>query len=138
MKTLKLCLLLCLLSISNITMAKVVVIVNVTNTATLSDNDLSSLFLGKSKSFPNNNKAQAINLNYGNETRKAFEKSILKKNSSQVKAYWSKLLFSGKGKPLKELSSDAEVIAFVADNPNAIAYIDASNINSSVKVVKEF
>lgn len=138
MKTLKLCLLLCLLSISNITMAKVVVIVNVTNTATLSDNDLSSLFLGKSKSFPNNNKAQAINLNYGNETRKAFEKSILKKTSSQVKAYWSKLLFSGKGKPLKELSSDAEVIAFVADNPNAIAYIDASNINSSVKVVKEF
>jgi ABC-type phosphate transport system substrate-binding protein len=119
-------------------MAKVVVIVNVTNTATLSDNDLSSLFLGKSKSFPNNNKAQAINLNYGNETRKAFEKSILKKTSSQVKAYWSKLLFSGKGKPLKELSSDAEVIAFVADNPNAIAYIDASNINSSVKVVKEF
>lgn len=138
MKRLKLCLLLCLLSISNITMAKVVVIVNVTNTATLSDNDLSSLFLGKSKSFPNNNKAQAINLNYGNETRKAFEKSILKKTSSQVKAYWSKLLFSGKGKPLKELSSDAEVIAFVADNPNAIAYIDASNINSSVKVVKEF
>lgn len=138
MKKLKLCLLLCLLSISNITMAKVVVIVNVTNTATLSDNDLSSLFLGKSKSFPNNNKAQAINLNYGNETRKAFEKSILKKTSSQVKAYWSKLLFSGKGKPLKELSSDAEVIAFVADNPNAIAYIDASNINSSVKVVKEF
>lgn len=138
MKKLKLCLLLCLLSISNITMAKVVVIVNVTNTATLSDNDLSSLFLGKSKSFPNNNKAQAINLNYGNETRKAFEKSILKKTSSQVKAYWSKLLFSGKGKPLKELSSDAEVIAFVAENPNAIAYIDASNINGSVKVVKEF
>lgn len=138
MKKLKLCLLLCLLSISNITMAKVVVIVNVTNTATLSDNDLSSLFLGKSKSFPNNNKAQAINLNYGNETRKAFEKSILKKTSSQVKAYWSKLLFSGKGKPLKELSSDAEVLAFVAENPNAIAYIDASNINGSVKVVKEF
>lgn len=138
MKLLKLCLLLCLLSISNITMAKVVVIVNVTNTATLSDNDLSSLFLGKSKSFPNNNKAQAINLNYGNETRKAFEKSILKKTSSQVKAYWSKLLFSGKGRPLRELSSDAEVLAFVAENPNAIAYIDASNIDSSVKVVKEF
>ncbi|HBY87136.1 MAG TPA: phosphate ABC transporter substrate-binding protein [Colwellia sp.] len=138
MKLIKLCLLVSLLSISNLTIAKVVVIVNVSNTATLSDNELSSLFLGKLKSFPNKKKAQAINLKYGNETRKIFEKSILKKTSSQVKAYWSKLLFSGKGKPLKELSSDAEVKAFVADNPNAIAYIDASNIDSSVKVIKEF
>jgi ABC-type phosphate transport system substrate-binding protein len=119
-------------------MAKVVVIVNISNMATLSDNELSSLFLGKLKSFPDKKKAQAINLKYGNETRKSFEKTILKKTSSQVKAYWSKLLFSGKGKPLKELSSDAEVKAYVAANPNAIAYIDASNIDSSVRVVKEF
>lgn len=54
-----------------------------------------------------------------------------------MKAYWSKLIFSGKAKPLKELSSDSEVLRWMSSTPNAIAYIDASKVDDSVKVVKK-
>jgi ABC-type phosphate transport system substrate-binding protein len=47
------------------------------------------------------------------------------------------LIFSGKAKPLKELSSDSEVLSWVSSTPNAIAYIDASKVDDSVKVVKK-
>ena len=47
-------------------------------------------------------------------------------------------MFSGKGKPPKELGSDADVINFVSSNPGAIGYIDAGSVNESVKVVATF
>jgi hypothetical protein len=54
-----------------------------------------------------------------------------------VKAYWSKLIFSGKAKPLNEFASDSEVLNWVSTTPNAIAYIDANKVDGSVKVIKK-
>ena len=48
---------------------------------------------------------------------------------------WARITFTGKGTPPKELKSDAEVKAFVAANPRAIGYVDASAVDSSVKAV---
>ena len=95
------------------------------------------MFLGKNKTFSNGESAKAINLKSGNAIRKNFEKEVLGKSSSQVKAYWSKLIFSGKAKPLKEGASDSEVLNWVSSTPNAIGYIDASKVDDSVKVIKK-
>lgn len=138
MKLLKLSLLCIALSFSTFTFADVAVIVNSSNSTTLSDNDISRLFLGKLKKFSNGEKVILANLKFGNATRNEFEKKVLKKSSSQVKAYWSKLMFSGKGKPPKELGSDKDVLALVAGNPGAIAYVDAASVDGSVKVIKTF
>lgn len=138
MKILRLSLLFAALSFSSLSIADVAVIVNSSNSATLSDNDISRLFLGKLKTFSNGEKVVLANLKFGNATRNEFEQKVLKKSSSQVKAYWSKLMFSGKGKPPKELGSDKDVLALVAGNPGAIAYIDAASVDGSVKVIKTF
>jgi len=118
--------------------AEVVIIVNPSNTATLSDKDISRIFLGKLKSFSNGDKAVAVNLKFGSETRNEFEKKVLNKSSSQIKAYWSKLVFSGKGKPPPELVSDKDVMALVASDSNVIAYIDSASVDDTVKVLKTF
>jgi len=118
--------------------AEVVIIVNPSNTASLSDKDISRIFLGKMKSFSNGDKAVAVNLKFGSETRNEFEQKVLNKSSSQIKAYWSKLVFSGKGKPPPELVSDKDVIALVASDSNVIAYIDSVNVDDTVKVLKTF
>lgn len=107
--------------------ADIVVVVNNANSATLTKNDVSRIFLGKTKKFT------AVNVSSSNALRSEFNKKALNKSSSQVKAYWSKLVFSGKGTPPKELDSDAKIKAFVASNPNAIGYIDSANLDSSVK-----
>ena len=137
MKNLNRSLLLVLCLFSSLAFAEVAVIVNTGNTSQISDDDIKRMFLGKNKKFSNGESVKAINLKSGNAVRSDFEKKALGKSSSQVKAYWSKLIFSGKAKPLKELASDAEVLSIVSSTPNAIGYIDASKVNGSVKVVKK-
>lgn len=118
--------------------ADVAVIVNLDNESSFADGEISRLFLGKLKKFSSGDKAVAINLKLGNETRKSFEKKVLNKSSSQIKAYWSKRVFSGKGKPPPELVSDKDVIAMVSSDNNIIAYIDAASVDDTVKVVQVF
>lgn len=61
--------------------------------------------------------------------------SLLNSREAQVRATWARITFTGKGTPPKELKSDAEVKAFVAADPRAIGYIDASAVDPSVKAV---
>lgn len=115
--------------------AEVAIIVNPANNATASSEDIQRLFLGKTKNFPNGSDAAPFNLKEGNAAREAFNQAILSKNESQVKAYWSQLVFTGKGTPPKEAADEDEMKKWVAGNPNAIGYIDASKVDGSVKVL---
>lgn len=101
----------------------------------LTEDDIARLFLGKSKSFPNGAQAVPINQNEGAAAREAFNVAVCKKNASQYKAYWSQLVFTGKGTPPKDGGDDAGVKALVAANANMIGYVDASAVDASVKVV---
>jgi len=113
--------------------AGVVVIVNPANTATLTPDDVQRLFLGKTKSYPGGGDAVAFNLKEG-AVRDAFNQGVLEKSESQVKAYWSQLVFTGKGTPPKEAADEDEMKKWVASNPAAIGYIDASKVDGTVKV----
>lgn len=101
----------------------------------LTQDDVSRIFLAKTKSFPNDKPALPINQNEGSAVRAAFEEKVLKKTPSQVNAYWTQLLFTGKGTPPKDAGADADVKKLVADNPNVVGYIDSGSVDASVVVV---
>lgn len=101
----------------------------------LTEDDVARLFLGKSKSFPAGGQAVPVNQNEGSAARDKFNEGVCKKNASQYKAYWSQLVFTGKGTPPKDAGDDAAVKALVAANPTMIGYVDASAVDASVKVV---
>ncbi len=126
------------LLLSTTAFAEVAVIVNSSNSATINESDISRIFLGKIKKYSTGDKITLINLKKGQAARGEFDKKVLNKSASQVKAYWSKLMFSGKGKPPKELASDKDVLAFVAANPGAMGYVAQGSVDGSVKVVKTF
>lgn len=52
-----------------------------------------------------------------------------------MKALWTRLIFTGKAKPPKEVASDADLKKAVAADPKAIGYIKKSEVDGSVKVV---
>jgi hypothetical protein len=52
-----------------------------------------------------------------------------------VKSFWQEVVFSGRGEPPPERTSDAAVIAFVRANPNAVGYISDATPAESVKVI---
>lgn len=101
----------------------------------LSEDDVSRLFLGKAKSFPDGAQAVPVNQDEGSAVRDKFNENVTKKNASQYKAYWSQLVFTGKGTPPKDAGNDASVKALIAANPNMIGYVDGAAVDASVKVV---
>lgn len=118
--------------------AEVAVIVNPSNAQVLSDKQIARMFMGKLKSYDNGQTVVAINAKGNSSSRKEFEQKVLKKSSAQVKAYWSKLIFTGKGTPPKELTSAQQIIETVATEPGAIGYVDASAVTTAVKVLKTY
>ncbi len=126
------------LAVSCVSFAEVAIVVNKANSATINDGDINRLFLGKLKQYTSGTKVEPINQKAGSAVRNEFESKVLKKSASQIKAYWSKRVFSGKGKPPKEVASDQEVLAIVSANAGAIGYVNAASVNDSVKVVKKF
>jgi len=124
--------------LSTSVLADIAVIVHPSNANALDNAMVSRIFTGKAKSFADGNKVIPVNQSSGSAVAEEFNKKALNKSSSQLKAYWSKLVFTGKGTPPKEVGSDAEVISLVAANPNIIGYVSKSAVDGSVKVVASY
>ena len=117
--------------------AEIAVIINPANSSTLDQNEIKKIYLGKSKSFSNGTKVNPANQE-GNAVADEFNDKLLGKSGSQLNAYWSKLIFTGKGTPPKKLNNDQAVIDFVAANADAIGYIASDKVTGAVKVVATY
>jgi ABC-type phosphate transport system substrate-binding protein len=126
---------LALIGLNQAALADVVVIVNPANAANIDEEQIAKIFLGQTKTFSNGTEAVPIDQKEG-ALREEFGNKLLKKNPAQLKAQWARQIFTGGAKPPKELASDDEILKFVASNPGAIAYIDSSKVNKTVKVLK--
>lgn len=118
--------------------AEIAIIVNKENTDELDANSIKRIFLGKTKGFPSAGRALPLDLPSGTETKDAFLSKVVGKSQSQYDAYWSKLMFTGKGMPPKISASESEVLGLVAKNPNTIGFIDATKVTADVRVVATF
>lgn len=111
-------------------LAEVVVVVNPQNPATsMSNEQVAQFFLGKSTSLT------PIDQPEGAPLRAEFYKKVTDKEPAQAKALWSKLVFTGKATQPKEVPGSAEAKKIVAADPKAIAYIDKSALDATVKAV---
>lgn len=117
------------------TYAEVLVIVHPSNAASMDKGVLADIFLGKSNQFPNGSDAVPIDLTDDNTEKAVFYGSVANKDLSQLSSYWSKLIFTGKGKLPKALDDVDEVLELVASNPSMIGYVDADSLDDSVKVI---
>lgn len=124
-----------LLAISTSAFSDISIITHPSNDASINAKQISKLFLAKSKKFPGGGEAVPIEQSDGSPTRAQFHKSITKKDEAQLKSYWSRIVFTGKGQPPKEVDSDSEVMALISKNPSMIGYVDSSAVDGSVKVV---
>jgi len=114
--------------------AEIVVIVHPSNQQAISDTEVKNLFTGRQKSFADGSPAIVLNLVSGNETQTAFNTKVLGRSDAQLKAYWSKVMFTGKGNPPKEVDP-AEMLKLVAENPSTVGVIDSSQVTSAVRTV---
>jgi len=126
------------LFMQNVAWAEVDVIVHSSVSETASASDIQRVFLGKTKSLAGGTKVVPINLSPGQPVRDEFDTKVLGKSSSQLKAYWSRLVFTGKGQPPKDVGSPADVVNLVKSNPNMIGYVPKGEAGDGVKVIASF
>lgn len=102
---------------------------------TVTPTQLADIFLGRSGRFPDGTPAVPCDLPEGSPLRTAFYERLTGKSSAQIKAYWSKLIFTGRGQPPREAPGSEEARRLVADNPGMVCYIDRAHVDRTVTVV---
>jgi ABC-type phosphate transport system substrate-binding protein len=116
--------------------ADVVVVVSAKSiVTTLSKSQAVDIFLGTVSRFPNGVLAVPIDQTDGSGIRDEFYSKVAGRSPSQIKAYWSKIIFTGRGQPPKTVSNSIEMKKRLAENPTAIGYIEDSMVDDSVRVL---
>ena len=103
--------------------------------AHLDPTQVADIFLGKTSRFPDGSIALPVDQNEDSPIRDRFYAQFTGKSPAQVKAYWSKIIFTGRGQPPRQAADSTEVKRIVSDNPHAIGYIDARQVDASVRVL---
>jgi ABC-type phosphate transport system substrate-binding protein len=120
----------------NIAAAEVVIVVSPQNpTTTLSRSEVSNIFLGKINRFPNGQPAVPIDQPESSQPRKEFYRDVSNKQPADLKAYWSRMIFTGRGQPPMVVDGNEQVKKSLAGRPDGIGYIDRAAVDDSVKVL---
>ena len=106
---------------------EIVVIVNPAS-APISKEQIADLYLARSSGWI------LIDQTAGSAIYVEFYKKATGRDIAQVKAIWSRVLFTGRGIPPKQLRDSAAVKKAVAADPKAVGYIEKSAVDTSVKV----
>jgi ABC-type phosphate transport system substrate-binding protein len=121
---------------SGIAMADVVVVVSARSPITaLSKNQLIDIFLGKVSRYPDGTEAMPVDQVEGSGSRDEFYAKTADKSAAQIKAYWSKIIFTGRGQPPPTVSNSVEMKKWIQKNPAAIGYIDRALVDDTVRVL---
>jgi ABC-type phosphate transport system substrate-binding protein len=102
---------------------------------TLTNAQLTDIFLGKANRFPSGAPAVPIDQPEGSSARNEFYARFAGKSAAQIKAFWSKIIFTGRGQPPKEVANSIEMKKRISENPSTIGYIEENMVDDSVKVV---
>jgi ABC-type phosphate transport system substrate-binding protein len=116
--------------------AEVVAVVSSKSAVTaLSKSQAADIFLGKVNRFPGGILAVPIDQAVGSVERDEFYAMVAARSPAQITAYWSKIIFTGRGEPPIQVPNDIEMKKRIVANPDAIGYIDEKSVDASVRVL---
>lgn len=116
--------------------AQVVVVVSArTQLDALTRAELSDIYLGRMDRLPNGEPVIPVDQAEDSPAHQAFYRDYLGRSTAQIKAHWSKLIFTGRGLPPRAVADGTAAADFVAETPNAIGYVDAGLVDDRLQIV---
>jgi ABC-type phosphate transport system substrate-binding protein len=106
-----------------------VVVIGHPGAGTLTKQQVADTYLGKSQALV------PVDLPDSSPAYVEFYTKATGKDVAQVKSIWSRIAFTGKGQPPKQLADAAAVKKAVAASPNTVGYIDKAAVDGTVKVL---
>lgn len=113
----------------------VTIIANPSTGGDIDAHQVKRIFLGKQTTLADGSRAIPVNQTQTAPIRIKFDTNVLGRSSSQVTAYWSKLVFTGKGNPPKEMANDDAVLSYVRNTPGAIGYVSDDAHPEGLRVI---
>ena len=102
--------------------------------ASLSKSDVRQLYMGNTKTAEGH-KVMLLDMPEGSAERQSFYHRVAGKNESQLKSYWARMIFTGKGTPPMQVRDSGEMVRKLKGNPQALGYMQASDLKPGLKVL---
>ena len=114
-----------------------IIIVHPSNAVAALDRDfVRDAFLKKVATWRNNETIRPVDLHRRLPLRARFTRDLLQTTPTQLRSYWNRLIFSGKGVPPPELASEEAVVAYVLANRGAVGYVSPATNPRGARVVR--
>ena len=123
------------LSLSSVVMAGPVVVVSAeSDVGSLSQSQVRQVFNGQLRRVAGV-AVKPLDLPNGSATRNAFYQQVTGKSAEQMKSYWARMIFTGRGMPPREVSSERELSLLIGSDPEFIGYLEETRVPAGLRVV---
>ena len=106
-----------------------VVVIVAPDAPSLTKQQVTNIYLGRDLDH------KPVDLPEGSPAHEAFYSKATDRNPAQLKAMWSRLVFTGHAQAPRVLADAAAVKKAVAADPKSVGYIDKADVDSTVKVL---
>jgi hypothetical protein len=111
-----------------------VLIVHPSRSDSLTIAEASAIYLKKRRFWTDGEVIVPLNLPAETAAREQFSRRVLGRGSNEMSGYWNQQYFQGVFPPVT-LSSGVAVKRYVASDRNAVGYVEAREVDGSVRVV---
>ncbi|KAA6185838.1 hypothetical protein F2Q65_07515 [Thiohalocapsa marina] len=94
-----------------------------------------NIFLGRFRRLPNAQAAVPIDRSRDEALMTDFYRLLVDKSPAEIRAYWARLVFSGKTEPPQKAHDLDDMIERLANTPGAVAYIRPDELSERLRVV---
>lgn len=117
-------------------LAEVVVVVSAKSPVVfMTPNQLADIFLGKTDELPNGAPILPVDRGDNSKDKEEFYRHYMNRSTAQIRAYWAKQIFTGKGEPPKEIADLEQFKKYIAANPSSISYLEREKVDGNLKIV---
>ena len=100
----------------------------------LSKEQAEQLYLGRASMLRGGTPVSLADLPPG-PTRDRFYATLTGKNPSQIRAHWSRMVFTGRALPPREVTGAEQLRSLLAANPDLIGYLPATAADDRLKIL---
>ena len=104
----------------------------------MSRKEVTFVFMGRWRQLPSGLPAMPIDLPDESPQRAEFYRQLVNKSPSEIKAYWSRLMFSGGARPPVAAGNAEEQMKLLSNTPGAIGYMERAAVDGRFKIVFDF
>jgi ABC-type phosphate transport system substrate-binding protein len=104
----------------------------------LTQDEVINIYLGRYRRLASGIVAEPVDLAGDSELRARFYRRLVGKTLAEINAYWARLIFSGRTRPPQVFPSPEAALRHVAANPDALAYVDKTQVQGDKRVLIVF